>query len=262
MKDFLEKYGPVALIAGGSEGVGASYARLLAERGMDLILIARRTEPLETTREALLADFPERTVRLISADLTAPETPEMLARETADAEIGLFIYNAGSNWKNADFLDNDLSYAQTIAALNATTPLALTHHFGGLMRGRKRGGIILVGSLAYLVGNPKLAIYSAAKSFTTTLAEALWFELKPYGVDVLAHVLGAVDTPFIARTFPDAVGRGAKPDDVVIAGLDALPDGPVLLAKGGPEFSAMLSGMSRPDAVRTAYQAGQAYKNK
>jgi short-subunit dehydrogenase len=259
MSEFATKYGPVALIAGGSEGVGASYARFLAERGIDLVLVARKPEALEATRADLAARFPDRTITTIAADLTDPATPALLAEQTAGLEVGLLIYNAGSNWRNADFHDNDLAYAQTLTALNATTPMALAHHYGGLMRARGKGGIIIVGSFASFVGNPKLAIYSAAKAFATTLAEALWFELKPHGVDVLAHVIGSANTPFIARTFPQAMGQGEEPDDIARAGLAALGDGPVLRARGGDQFYDMLAGLPRAQAVTAAYEAGKAY---
>ena len=256
---FAEKYGPVALIAGGSEGVGASYARLLAGRGCDLVLVARNAARLEVTRATLARDFPERSIDTIAADLSDPGTPEELAARLENREIGLLIYNAGSNWRNADFLDNTLDYARTMTALNATAPMALSHHFGGLMRERGRGGIILISSLAYLVGGPKIAAYSAAKAFATTLAEALWFELKPYGVDVLAHALGSVDTPFIQRTFPEAFGRGEQPDAIALEGLSALGSGPVLRAGRGDAFHERLSGMSRAEAVEAIYNAGKAY---
>ena len=257
MDGFAARYGPTALIAGGSEGVGASYARQLAEKGIDLILVARHAYRLEKTRAALARDFPERSVRAICADLTAPTTPARLASETADAEIGLLVYNAGSNWKNADFLDNPLSYANGMVALNVTAPMALCHHFGRLMRERRRGGLIVVSSLAYLAGGAKIAVYSAAKAFSTTLLEALWLELEPFGVDVLSHALGSVDTPFIERHYPAAYGHGDQPDDVARDGLAALGRGPLLRAGQGDAFHAALSAMPRSDAVRAMAAAGK-----
>ena len=68
--DFHEKYGPTAVIAGGSEGVGASYAQLLAERGLDLVLVARKPEPLAALAATLREQFPSREVVTLSADLT------------------------------------------------------------------------------------------------------------------------------------------------------------------------------------------------
>ncbi len=259
MSAFAAKYGPTALIAGGSEGVGSEYARLLAEKGLDLVLVARTAEKLEAVRAELAEAFPERRIETIATDLTTPETPAMLAQRLAAREIGLLIYNAGSNWKNGDFLDIPLDHAQALTALNVTAPTALTHHFGGLMRERGRGGIILVSSLAYLVGSPQIAVYSAAKAYSTTLAEALWFELKPHGVDVLSHAFGSVDTPFIARTFPEAYGRGADPAEVASRSLAALSSGPLLREEPGDVFAQHLAGLTRAQAVEAMHQAGNAY---
>ena len=259
MSTLAEKYGPAALIAGGSEGVGAEYARLLAAGGIDLVLVARTADRLEELRAALAAEFPDRRVEAIAADLTAPDTPARLADKLADREIGLLVYNAGSNWKSDEFVDLDLPYAQMMTSLNALAPMALVHHFGGLMKQRGRGGIILNSSLAYLVGSPRIAVYSAAKAFLTTLGEALWFELKPHGVDVLVHALGSVDTPFIQRHFPEAYGRGDKPADIAKAGLAALGSGPLLRAAQGDQFAAHLATMDRADAVTAIFNAGKAY---
>lgn len=261
-KSLLEKYGPTALIAGGSEGVGASYAKHLAGAGLDLVLIARNPEPLESLRREITAAHPARQVTTLSADLTNPEVLEHIEPAVAGRQIGLLICNAGSCTVNRDFVDNDLDFARRLLALNATTPMLLVHHFGRLMKARGRGGIILVGSFAALVGSPSLAVYSAAKAFSATFSEALWHELAPYGVDVLHHQLGSTDTPFIARHFPHAVGRGEAPDHVAKAGLEALAAGPLplLRAAGGHEFASFLASMeTRADAVRAAYAANQQF---
>ena len=259
MGDVVARYGPTALIAGGSEGVGASYAHMLAARGFDLVLVARSEERLDMLRADLAAAHPDRHLTTIAADLTDPQTPTMLAERLKDTEIGLLICNAGANQRNADLLDIPLEYLERLTALNATTPMALVHHFGRAMRQRKRGGIILVSSLAYLVGGPKIAAYSAAKAFSTTLGEALWFELKPHGVDVLVHALGSVDTPFVERHFPAAYGSGEKPNDVARAGLEALGQGPLLRAGQGDAFHAMLNRLPRSEAVAAMHRAGKHY---
>jgi short-subunit dehydrogenase len=257
--DLEKNYGPAALIAGGSEGVGASYARLLAASGLDLVLIARNPEPLKSLRAEILARFPERDVLTLSLDLTAPDVLAKVCEGVGDREIGLLICNAGSCTTNRDFADNDLEFAQRLVALNATTPMALAHHYGRAMKARRRGGIILVGSMAALAGNPTIAAYSAAKAFSATFSEAIWHELAPFGVHVLHHQLGSTDTPFIARHFPQAVGRGEAPDAVALAGLEGLANGPLLRAAGGDDFAGYLATMSRADAVRAAHAAGQLF---
>jgi short-subunit dehydrogenase len=257
--DFAKKYGPTALIAGGSEGVGASYARLLAERGLDLVLLARNTAPLALTRIALQRQFPDRKIESAALDLTAPDMLDKVRAVTAGKEIGLLICNAGSCERNEDFVDNDLGFAQRLATLNVMAPMALAHEFGRAMKARGRGGIVLMGSFAALAGSPTLAVYSAAKAFSATFCEALWHELAPFGVDVLHHQLGSTDTPFIARHYPQQVGKGDNPDTVAAAGVSGIGDGPLLRSPGGAEFAAYLNSMSRADAVRAAYEAGKAF---
>lgn len=259
MTDFKTQYGPTALIAGGSEGVGAAHARLLAEKGIDLVLVARRQKPLDEVKAELAADFPDCRITTISADLTDPDTPAKLAEATKGEEIGMLIYNAGSNSRNDDFLDIELEFSQKLAALNALTPMALVHHYGAKMRDRGRGGIILVGSMAALVGSPKIAVYSAAKAFNGTFAEAIWFELKQHGVHVLAHQLGAVNTPFIQRNFPKAYGMGENPMDLAKIAQENIENGPLIRAGQGDVFAKMLANAPRDFAVTSAYEAGKAY---
>ena len=115
-------------------------------------------------------------------------------------------------------------------------------------------------SLAALVGNPGLAIYSGAKAFSSVFAEALWHELKPYGVHVLGHVLAMTNTPSIARHYPHMSGLGDAPEDIALQGLAAIEIGPVLRAGGGDMLAKMLSQLERGEAVRRAYEMGAPYR--
>ena len=118
------KYGPWAVIAGGSEGVGAEFARLLAESGVNLVLVARKPEPLEVAAAACRALGVE--VRTVATDLVSPVAVAELASVTDDLEVGLFIYNAGANTCSAECLDADLADFQRVVDLNITTMMALT----------------------------------------------------------------------------------------------------------------------------------------
>jgi short-subunit dehydrogenase len=258
--DFAQTYGKMAVIAGGSEGVGAAYARLLASRGIDLALIARKPGTLEETASALRQEFPAREILTLSADLTDPQSADQICALTGDREVGLLIYNAGAGNSTADFLETPLAVAQKLTALNVTAPMALIHHYGKPMKSRGRGGIVLLGSFAGFVGNPQLAVYSAAKAFSATFAEALWLELKPHGVHVLGHTLGSTNTPAVARDFPQMAGLGADPKDVAATGLANLANGPILRAEGGNEFIKMLDPVDRAAAVEAAWAAGAPYR--
>jgi uncharacterized protein len=195
--DFLQKYGKWAVIAGASEGIGASLADQLAARGLDLVLIARN--------EALLNEVAAQAhkhgvqTRVVVQDLTDPDVGAKLADATEGLEVGLLIYNAGASDRTNTFLDNEIEYSLKQIKLDCIGPSTLTHHFASAMRERGRGGIVLVASLACLAGSATLAMYSAVKAFQHNFAEGLWAELRPHGVDVCCTPLGMTYTPAFER---------------------------------------------------------------
>jgi short-subunit dehydrogenase len=258
--EFAQRYGRMAVIAGGSEGVGAAYARRLAERGVDLALIARKPGPLAEVADELRATHPGREVLTLALDLTAPDACGRVVALTGAREVGLLICNAGASEVAGEFLDGDLSYAERLAALNATVPMTLAYNYGRPMRARGRGGIILVGSMAGLVGNPGLAVYGAAKAFSQSFAQALWHELKPYGVHVLGHTLSLTATPSVARCFPHMAGLGDDPDAIALQGLEGLSNGPLLRAAGGEELTQMLAALSPAEAAERAWEMGAPFR--
>jgi short-subunit dehydrogenase len=267
------QYGPWALIAGGSEGVGEAFARRLAAGGINLVLAARRQEPLQALAEALKRDHGVE-VRTLALDLTAADLADKARAATEDIEVGLLVCNAGSGNPagNLDplkpiggFLDRPLSDAQAMMALNISAMTQLTHHFGQAMRARGRGGIIIVGSTAAHAGTPRTLVYSAAKSFQFAFAEGLWYELRPHNVHVLGLILGAVKTPNLERTGVDvsAFGGGAEPEDVAAEAFERLAHGPVHHACGTDEGAWTLRRMPRAEAVsRVAEGIDAAYPPK
>ncbi|RCG24851.1 SDR family NAD(P)-dependent oxidoreductase [Streptomyces diacarni] len=226
-------YGPWAVVAGGSEGVGAAFAHRLAEAGINLVLIARKPEPLERTAHEARARGVE--VRTLQLDLLAETAPAAVREATEDLDIGLLIFNAGANSYGHEFVTGDLDRFQGVLGLNITSQLALTHHFGARMKERGSGGIMLVGSLAGYLGQGQVSVYSAAKAFSRVFSEGLWLELRPFGVHVLELVLGVTRTPAMERAGlrMDLPGLDvAEPDDVAGEGLEHLADGPVWVAGG------------------------------
>jgi short-subunit dehydrogenase len=224
----VTKYGPWAVIAGGSEGVGRAFATQLAEAGLDLVLIARKPVALEETAALCRAYGVQ--VRPLALDLTAPDAVARVVDEVEDVEVGLLVYNAGANTHGEEFLDGDLAEFQRVIDLNITTPLALVHHFGRSMRARGRGGIVLVGSTASYVGSVRHTVYGGVKAFGRIFAEGLWLELRHHGVDVLELVLGVTRTPAMERAGLDLDVPGfeaADPEDVAREGLARLAHGPV-----------------------------------
>ncbi|MFE4217954.1 SDR family NAD(P)-dependent oxidoreductase [Streptomyces sp. NPDC056844] len=249
-------YGPWAVIAGGSEGVGASFAHQLADAGINLVLIARRSGPLEETAERARARGVE--VRTLALDLLDPGALAAVREVTDGLETGLLVFNAGANSYGHEFVSGDPARVQGVLDLNITAQLALTHHFGALMKERGRGGILLVGSLAGYLGQARIGVYAAAKAFSRVFAESLWLELAPHGVHVLELVLGVTRTPAMERAGlrMDLPGlRVAEPDDVAREGLEHLADGPVRVAGGNAETARKRSGFPRAELVLGAHEA-------
>lgn len=231
--DHLSPYGPWAVIAGGSEGVGAEFARELAGAGINLVLVARKPGPLEETA-AMARDLGVE-VRTVAADLTASDAVAAVTSATADVEVGLLVYNAGANSYGRRFTDGELAGFQQVIDLNITAMLALTHHYALPMKARRRGGILLVGSLAGYVGTSTEGIYGGVKAFGRIFAEGLWAELREHGVDVLELVLGVTRTPAMERAglrFDVPGMHVSEPADVAREGLASLPHGPVHVVSG------------------------------
>ena len=243
-------YGPWAVIAGGSEGVGAEFARQLAADGLNLVLVARKSGPLEQTAQTVRALGVE--VRTVAADLTDPSAIAAIATATEDLEVGLLIYNAGANSYGRAFTDGELDGFRGVIDLNLTAMLALTHHYARPMRERGRGGILLVGSLAGYVGTSTEGVYGGVKAFSRIFAEGLWAELREHGVHVLELVLGVTRTPAMERAglnFDVPGMHVSEPADVAREGLAALPHGPVHVVSGNEGLVAMRSTEDRARLV-------------
>jgi uncharacterized protein len=246
----LENYGPWAIVAGGSEGVGAEFARLLAAAGLNLVLLARKPGPLDATAESCRGHGVE--VRTVAVDLVDPEGADRLFQATADLEVGLLIYNAGANTCSEQFLDGDLADFQRVIDLNIGAAMRLTQHYGRPMRDRRRGGILLVGSMAGYLGSVRHTVYGGVKAFGRIFAEGLWLELRDYNVHVLELVLGVTRTPAMERVglnFDIPGMRVAEPADVAREGLEQLPNGPVYIASGNGDDVARRNDPDRAKAV-------------
>ena len=216
MKPFADRYGPWAVIAGASVGLGAEFARQLAARGLRLVLVSRRADALA----ALAAELPVET-RTVATDLASPDLAATLDAATRDLEVGLLVYNAAHS-RIGPFLDQPIEDQLRTLDVNCRGPLLLAHHFGRAMRARGRGGIVLMTSLAATQGSPLIATYAATKAFTRILAEGLWDELGRANVDVVACRAGATRTPGFESSQPKGRTPLMEPAPVVRAALDAL----------------------------------------
>jgi short-subunit dehydrogenase len=236
----VSKYGPWALIVGGSEGVGAAFARKLAASGFKLVLMARKLDPLEAVATELHASGAE--VRVLSVDLKQPDALERARTVTDDIEVGLLIYNAGANNTRGRFVELPREVTQSVIASTVLGQADFARHYGALMCKRGRGGMILSGSLSGYMGSPTLAAYTASKAFSRIFTEALWAECKPFGVDVLHLNIGFTATPAMERLGID-ISVAEAPEKVAQEGLDNLANGPlwIVSTKGNVERVRKLS---------------------
>ena len=191
---FAQRYGPWAVVAGASDGVGAAYARAMAERGINVVLLARRRAVLDDVAAAIRADTGVET-RVVTVDLAEDDAMAVVTDATAGLDVGMVMYNAGADPVFEPFLDNPVEVALRMIHRNCIVPTQMCHHFGAAMVDRGTGGIVLVSSGAGLFGAQNMVAYGATKAFDIVMAEALWAELHDKGVDVLSLVLGATDTP-------------------------------------------------------------------
>jgi len=251
---FAQKYGPWALIVGGSEGVGVSFAHKLAAKGINLVLAARKGEALSAVAKDVRAAA-KVDVRTVAVDMTASDALEKVLEATNGLDIGLLIYNAGGGARFGGFVDLDIDAVIQPIQLNPIGQTKFTHHFGAKLKKRGRGGILLVGSNAATAPIGGLVAYCAAKAFTQALGEGLWYELKPYGVDVLTLILGPTKTPALRRLgvpVDSPAFSGADPDDVAEEGLQHLADGPIRIVANSIAYVEQFRGLSRGEAVTRA----------
>lgn len=223
---FASKYGPWAVVAGASEGLGAAFAAALAARGLNLLLLARRADVLAGVAERLRASSGIE-VRAQACDLASSDLPATLAALTADIEVGLAVYNA-AHAPVGDLVSRPMEDLLRVVDVNVRGPLITARTLAPKMVARGRGGIVLMSSLAGLQGAPRIAAYAASKAFNIVLAESLWSELRPHGVDVVVACAGAIRTPGYARTVSKDVPGTLEAAVVAEAALNALGHGPVV----------------------------------
>ncbi len=229
--DFLTRYGPWGLVAGASIGLGAEFATQLAARGLNVIVVARQADRLDELSEQLAHAYGVQ-VHSLPIDLSAPDSPAVLAAQTRDLDVGLLVYNAAFS-SIGPFLDRPLDDHLRELDTNCRAPLMLAYLLGQRLRHRQRGGIVLMSSLSAAQGSPLIANYAATKAYNQLLAEGLWDELAEAGVDVLACCAGTITTPNYLASRPAhsrAASFGALPPAAVVgAALNALGKQPVVI---------------------------------
>lgn len=228
-----------ALVTGASSGIGETFARELASKKNNLVLVARSQDKLERLATELSSKHQIK-AEVIAQDLTEPSACQAVfdAVQAKGLTIELLINNAGFGDYGA-FSDRPLDKQLAMVQLNVTAVVELTGLFLPLMQQRKDGAIVNVSSIAAFQPIPYMSVYAASKAFLLNFTEALWAENKDSGVRILAVCPGPTESKFYDRAdFPDsATGLNsmtmASADKVVRETLKALEKGQSTVVAGG-----------------------------
>jgi hypothetical protein len=190
---------PMVVVTGGSEGIGYALARRFAAGGNDLILVARRREPLEAAAQSIRTEFAVEAVA-VPADVTGPNAiPAIEAALAAQRAYADVLVNSAGMGLAGPFHDQAPDAIAQLLDLNVRALTALTRHFLAGMRVRGRGGILNLSSLGAYAPGPNQAVYYASKAYVQSFSEAIASETAGEGVRITAVAPGPVNTRFHAR---------------------------------------------------------------
>ncbi|MET7886642.1 SDR family NAD(P)-dependent oxidoreductase [Streptomyces avermitilis] len=209
------------LITGASAGLGAEFARQFAERGSNLVLVARRADRLQALADELSAKH-QVTVTVVPFDLTVPAAGDALVKEVARRGITVtsLVNNAGFG-THSPFRQEDPARVQQEIGLNVASLVDVTRAFIGQLTGVL---VNVASSLGYQPW-PNAAVYGATKAFVLSFTEALWQESRGTGLRVLALSPGPTRTEFFDAAGSDDMARGVRlqtPSQVVTTALRTL----------------------------------------
>lgn len=213
-----------ALVTGASAGLGVEFAKQLAARGVDLVLVARRRDRLEALAAELTGKHGVKTW-VIPADLEDSAAPAAIVAEVErlGLEVDLLVNNAGFG-SNGPFAELPLGPELGQIRVNVLALVELTHRLLPGMRARGRGNVLNIASTAGFQPGPLMATYFATKAFVVSFSEALSHELAGSGVGVTAHCPGATATDFFttAGSADTALVKGRRLPSAAECVADAL----------------------------------------
>jgi len=257
--------GGLAVVTGASTGIGLELAKLAAQDGYDLLIVADEPE-IEGAATEIQQEHGV-TVTPLQADLAGPEGLAQLIQAIGERPVELLFANAGRGLGEG-FLDQDLDEAQEVIDLNVTSTVRLIHSVGNQMRQRNSGRILITGSIAGFLPGSFQAIYNGSKAFLDSFSYALRNELKDTEVTVTCLMPGPTDTEFFARgdMLDTPIGEDkhkADPAKVAKDGYDAMIAGKpgvvsglmnkMQVALAGILPDTMLAEMHRKEAAPTPH---------
>lgn len=217
---------PYALVTGASSGIGYQYARLLAEKGYNLVIVSNE-EAIEEKKQLLEQDYPVSVLALVRNLGTQEAAKELYDWcKERQLEVEVLINNAGV-YHDRDFLDDSAAFNEMIINLHALTPAMLIYYFAPDMVERHKGYILNMSSVTSEIAVQRLATYSSTKAFLKNFNRSVHIELYHKGVYVTAVRPGAVDTGLysISKTATKIgmiVGYITTPERLARRGLRAL----------------------------------------
>ena len=219
-KGFLARYGEWALVAGAAEGIGEAFSMVLAEKGFNIIMVDCNAESLHHLAEKITGRFRVATLEVI-LDLSVNDAWIHCMKAIENRECRLMVYIPAYS-KIKPFLTNSTEELDNYLDLNCRTPFHLVHSFSKSIPENKPGGIILMSSLAGLIGPPYSAAYAATKAFNIVLTESLFSEFRKTGKDITVCCAGQTSTPTYWASKPHLKGNWPgvmKPEDIAESAL-------------------------------------------
>ena len=185
-----------ALITGASGGIGLELAKIHAQKGGDLVLVARTLDKLEALKKDILS-LHSVSITVIAEDLSDPGSADRIFKQTEalGIEVDVLINNAGFGGHGL-FHERTLKDDQAMMQVNMVSLTNLTHHYVKGMVARKRGKILNVSSTASFIPGPLQAVYYATKAYVTSFTQAIAEEVAEFNVTATALCPGAVATGF------------------------------------------------------------------
>ena len=203
-----------AVVTGASSGIGRGFAERLAGDGLSLVLVARSVDTLRDIADDLRSRH-HVPVEVLACDLTDAASRDRLLDRLAERQVEVLVNNAGFATVG-DFVDADPARITAEINLNVVALTLLARAFAPGMIRRGRGAIINVASTAAFQPLPTMGVYAATKSYVLSLSQALWDELRPYGVTVLALCPGATETNFFVNAGDESILTHRRSVDQVI----------------------------------------------
>ncbi|HCF38839.1 short-chain dehydrogenase/reductase SDR [Thermosipho africanus Ob7] len=188
--------GEWVLITGGSSGIGEEFAYQLAEMDLNLVLVGRSEQRLESVKRKIESVNKNIRVETLSFDLS--NDMEDLIKKLDNYPIDHLINNAGFGWYG-EFVNGNKEIYENMISVNIKALTILSYHFSKKFIEKGKGGIINVGSVAGFFPIPHFAVYGATKAYVYSLSYALWAELKKHNVHVMCLAPGKTKTRFFER---------------------------------------------------------------